>query len=64
MENNLKMAQCVNEEAMACYIDGLLFEEEIKQVEKHITICDKCKEIVEVTRKIKNQKDIFNFRKI
>jgi len=40
---------------MACYIDGLLFKEEKEQVEKHISFCDRCKEIVEVTRKIKEE---------
>lgn len=55
------MTPCIDEETMACYIDGLLSEEEIKQVEKHIAICDRCKEIVEVTRKIKNQEDASNF---
>ena len=44
---------CIDEETMACYIDGLLSEEEIKQVEKHIATCDRCKEIIEITRKIK-----------
>jgi len=54
------MTTCIDEETMACYIDGLLSEEEIKQVEEHIAICDRCKEIVEVTRKIKNQEDASN----
>lgn len=55
------MTPCIDEETMACYIDGLLSEEEINQVEKHIATCDRCKEIVEVTRKIKNQEDAANF---
>ncbi len=55
------MFHCIDEETMACYIDGLLPEEEIKQVEKHISACDRCKEIVEVARKIKNQEDASNF---
>jgi len=33
---------------MACYL-----KEEIGQVEKHLSLCDRCKEIVEVTKKIK-----------
>lgn len=63
MKDNLKMSPCIDEETMACYIDGLLSKEEIKQVEKHIAICDRCKEIAEVTRKIKNQEDASNFEK-
>jgi len=56
MENKgCKITPCIDEETMACYIDGLLSEEEIKQVENHIAICDRCKEIAEVSRKIKNQ---------
>ena len=54
------MTPCIDEESMACYIDGLLSEEEIKQVEKHIAACDRCKEIVEVSRKIKNQERPLN----
>ena len=54
------MTPCPTEETMACYIDGLLSKEEIGQVEKHIQACiqacDRCKEIVEVTRKIKEEK--------
>lgn len=55
------MTLCIDEETMACYIEGLLSEEEIKQVEKHIATCDRCKEIVDVTKKIKNQEDAPNF---
>ena len=61
LNDKLKMNLCIDEETMACYIDGPLPEEEIKQVEKHIAACDRCKEIVEVTRKIKNQDDAYNF---
>ena len=55
------MTPCIDEETMACYIDGLLSEEEIKQVEKHIAICDRCKEIAEISREIKKQQDAGNF---
>lgn len=51
------MSSCIDEETMACYIDGLLSKEEIKQVEKHIAICERCKEIVEISRKIKEKED-------
>ena len=46
------MTPCPTEETIACYIDGLLSKEEKEQVEKHIGACDRCEEIVEVTRKI------------
>ncbi len=49
------MTPCPNEETMACYIDDLLSKKEIEQVEKHIQACDRCREIVEVTRKIKEK---------
>lgn len=49
------MTPCPNEETMACYIDGLLSKEEIEEVDKHLAICDRCSEIVEVTRKIKEK---------
>lgn len=54
---NYKITSCIDEETMACYIDGLLSQEESKQVEKHIAICDRCKEIAEASRNIKNQED-------
>jgi len=37
-------------------MDNLLSQEEKAQVEKHIQACDRCKEIVEVTRKMKEEK--------
>lgn len=51
------MTLCPDEETMACYIDGLLSKEEIEQAEEHIQACDRCKEIVEVTRKVKEEGD-------
>lgn len=57
------MIPCIDEETMACYIEGLLSKEEMKQVEKHVAICDRCREIVEVTRKIKNEENASNFGK-
>jgi hypothetical protein len=37
---------------MACYIDGLLSNDEIRQIEKHLLDCDRCREEVEVTKKV------------
>lgn len=46
------MTNCPNEEDMACYIDGLLSDDEVKQLEKHLLGCDECREIVVVTKKV------------
>jgi anti-sigma factor RsiW len=46
------MANCPDENDIVCYIDGLLPNGEVKQLEKHLLGCDRCREIVEVTRKI------------
>jgi len=51
------MAPCIDEETMACYIDGLLSKKEIKQVEKHVALCERCKEIVGISRKIKDREE-------
>lgn len=49
------MANCPNDNDMACYIDGLLPDDEVRQLERHLLGCDRCREIVEVTRKIIDQ---------
>lgn len=46
------MANCLEDNDMACYIDGLLPDDEIRQLERHLFDCDRCREIVGVTRKI------------
>ena len=46
------MDNCPNEEDMACYIDGLLPDDELRQLQRHLLDCDRCREIVDVTRKI------------
>ena len=46
------MANCPNEEDMACYIDGLLSDNEVRQLERHLLGCDRCQEIVMVTKKV------------
>ena len=37
---------------MVCYIDGLLPDDEVKQLERHVLGYDRCWEIVEVTKKV------------
>lgn len=46
------MNNCPNEEDMACYIDGLLPAAEVRQMERHLLKCCRCREIEEVTRNI------------
>ena len=46
------MANCPDENDMACYIDGLLLDGEVKQLERHLLGCDRCREEVEVTKKV------------
>jgi len=57
MSDRGKINSCIDEETTACYIDGLLSEEEIKEVEKHLAICDTCRECIDIAKKIKNQED-------
>ena len=44
------MATCPDDNDMACYIDGLLPVGEIQQLEKHFIECERCREIVAITR--------------
>ena len=46
------MAICPDDNDMACYIDGLLPDNEVRQLEKHLLGCDRCREEVEVTKKV------------
>lgn len=52
------MNNCPNEEDMVCYIDGLLPEDEVRLLERHLLGCDRCREIVEVTRKVIEQEKV------
>ena len=54
------MVICPDDNDMACYIDGLLSEDEVRQLERHLLGCDRCREIVGVTRKIKDQEKDLN----
>jgi len=46
------MAICPDDNDMACYIDGLLSEAEIRRLERHLLGCARCREEVEVTKKV------------
>ena len=46
---------CPDENDMACYFDGLLPEDEVGQLEEHFAVCERCREIVVITRLIMSQ---------
>jgi anti-sigma factor RsiW len=46
------MANCPNDEDIACYIEGLLSVSEVRQLERHLISCDRCRDIVVVTKKV------------
>ena len=46
------MPNCPDDNDMACYIDRLLPDDEVGQLERHLLGCDRCREIVEVTKKV------------
>ena len=49
------MVICPDDNDMACYIDRLLPDDEVKLLEEHIEGCERCREIVEITKKIEDQ---------
>ena len=46
------MVICPDDNDMACYIDGLLPDDEVRQLERHLLVCDRCREEVEITKKV------------
>jgi len=44
---------CPDDETLACYVDDLLPIGERQEVDKHLTTCDRCKEAVEISKRIK-----------
>ncbi|MCX5693692.1 MAG: hypothetical protein NT014_00935 [Candidatus Omnitrophica bacterium] len=54
------MAICPDENYMACYIDKLLSKSEAGQLERHLLVCTRCQEIVEVARKVEDQEKGLN----
>lgn len=46
------MANCPDESDMACFIDRLLPDDEVRQIEMHLPGCVRCGEIVEITKKV------------
>ena len=53
------MTNCPNDNDMACYFDGLLAEDEVEQLEKHFVGCERCREVVAITRQIMSQEPNF-----
>lgn len=43
------MANCPDDNDMACYFDNLLSEDEVQQIEEHSVGCERCREIIEIT---------------
>ena len=52
---NDDMKNCPKEEVLACLIDGILGDKKSKQVQEHLAICNRCKEVVESKKKIKQE---------
>ena len=46
------MSICPDDNDMACYIDGLLPEAEVRHLDRHLLGCNRCREIVVVTKKV------------
>ncbi|MFH1563702.1 MAG: zf-HC2 domain-containing protein [Nitrospirota bacterium] len=46
------MTNCPDDNDMACYIDGLLSNDGVRRLESHLLVCDRCREIVVVTKKV------------
>jgi len=46
------MAICPDDNEMACYIAGLLSDNEVTRLERHLLGCDRCQEEVEITKKV------------
>jgi len=46
------MTICPDENDMACYIGGLLSDDEVRQLERHLLDCDRCRDVVAVTKKV------------
>lgn len=44
---------CLDEQTLACFIDGLLSPEDTEAVKTHLISCDKCSEAIAVILKIK-----------
>jgi anti-sigma factor RsiW len=53
------MANCLDDNDMACYFDGLLPEDEVAQLEEHFVGCERCREVVVITRQIMSQESNF-----
>jgi hypothetical protein len=50
------MTNCPDDNDMACYFDDLLPDNELGQLEKHFVGCERCSEVVAITKQIMSQK--------
>jgi hypothetical protein len=42
---------------MTCLIDGILGDKKSKQIQEHLAICNRCKEVVDAKKKMKQEKN-------
>ena len=53
---NKEIKGCPEEEVLTCLIDGALGDKKSKQVQEHLAICNRCKEVVDAKKKMKQQR--------
>ena len=51
------MKNCPKPETMVDYFEGLLPKEKVKQVKKHLAVCQVCREVTKDAIKIKKEVD-------
>ena len=49
------MSSCPDDNDMVCYFEGLLSEDEVEQLEEHFVGCERCREVVAITKQIMSQ---------
>jgi len=53
------MDNCPDDSDIACYFDGILPEDKVGQLEEHFVECERCKEVMAITKKIISQEPNF-----
>ena len=54
---NEEMKNYPEEEVLTCLIDGILGDKKSKQIQEHLAICNRCKEVVDAKKKMKQEKN-------
>ena len=52
-----KATNCPDGDTMVDYIEGLLSQERVKQVKKHLAVCQVCREVTKDAIRIKKEVD-------